>query len=337
MARASRTSTRARARSSSRRRAESVLVTGADTPIGERLIRELLDDSRVSHILAVTAGDPADFPLQEGDRLEVLKVDISRNRRLHDLLFGKARDLGTTSVIHTAMHHSAHARGSRVHALNVEATRALLGFAERHPTIRRIVVRSASEVYQVNNELPDLISEEHPLNMGGRAPQWVRDRVEADVTACTRMGLSSLDIVVLRMTEALAPGTGSQLFDWLESPVCLRPAGFDPMVNVLTIDDSVTALQKALHSDAQGVFNIPGADSLPLSAAIRAWGRVGVPLPGFLLAPAYRWRRRLTGTDFRYGMNRFRFHYSGVLDGTRAREVLGFVPSHPVEWPARSG
>jgi hypothetical protein len=32
-------------------------------------------------------------------------------------------------------------------------------------------------------------------------------------------------------------------------------------------------------------------------------------------------------------MNRRRFHYSGVLDGRRAREVLGYVPSVPVDWP----
>ena len=46
------------------------------------------------------------------------------------------------------------------------------------------------------------------------------------------------------MTEALAPGTGSQLYDYLESPVCLRPAGYDPMVNLLTIEDAALALQK---------------------------------------------------------------------------------------------
>ena len=71
-------------------------------------------------------------------------------------------------------------------------------------------MRSCVEVYQVQRDLPALISEEHPLNMNEGAPQWVRDRVEADVTACTRMGLASFDILVLRMAEILAPGTGSQ-------------------------------------------------------------------------------------------------------------------------------
>lgn len=313
-----------------------VLVTGASTPLGERLVRMLLNDSRVEHVLAIS-GEPTVRWLvtdPDPDRLSVVQVDMEKERRIRNLLFGPARDRGIDCVVHLAQHRSAHAQGSRVHAFNVESLRAILELAERHPTIRRLVVRSDVAVYQVQRDLPVLIAEDHPLNLGGGAPQWVQDRVEADVLACARMGMSALEIVVLRTAEVLAPGTGSQLFDYLESAVCLRPAGYDPMVNLLTIEDAATALSKATFNTAQGVFNVPGADTLPLSAAIRAWGRLGLPVPGGWMDPLYRWRRRLTGTDFRYSMNRRRFHYSGVLDGRRAREVLRFVPAHPIDWPA---
>ncbi|MFM2248835.1 MAG: hypothetical protein RL071_4910 [Pseudomonadota bacterium] len=312
-----------------------VLVTGASTPLGERLVRTLLNDSRVEHVMAITA-EPADQGLvtdPDPDRLSVVQVDMEKERRIRNLLFGPARDRGIDCVVHLAQHRSAHARGSRVHAFNVESLRAMLELAERHPTIRRIVVRSDVAVYQVQRDLPVLIGEDHPLNLGGGAPQWVQDRVEADVTACARMGMTALEVVVLRMAEVLAPGTGSQLFDYLESAVCLRPAGYDPMINLLTTEDACTALTKSIFSDAQGVFNVPGADTLPLSAAIRSWGRLGLPVPGGWMDPLYRWRSALTGHDFRYSMNRRRFHYSGVLDGRRAREVLLYVPAQPIEWP----
>jgi UDP-glucose 4-epimerase len=310
-----------------------VLVTGISTPIGERLVRELLDDSRISHVIGMGDTPVEQLPLKPSTRLSLHEVDLVRERQTHAVLFGPAKKLEVQVVVHTAMHRSAWAEGDRVHALNVEGTRNLLSLCERHPTIRRLVVRSAAEVYNVQRDLPVLIGEDHPLNMQPNAPQWVRDRLEADLTICARMGLSPVQMTVLRMAEALAPGTGSQLYDYLESPVCLRPAGFDPMMNLLTIHDSAIALLRAVHSSAQGVFNIPGADTLPLSASIRRWGRLGIPIPGAWMTPLYRWRRRFTGHDFRYGMNRRRFHYSGVLDGTRAREVLGYVPSHPVEWP----
>jgi len=315
----------------------NVLVTGVADPIGERLVRMLLADSRVGHVIGVSGSDPGSLPLPADDRLTLIKVDLRRSRKVHELLFGPAREKRIDVVVHTAMSRSAAEEGGSVYAFNVETVRSLLELCERHPTIRRLIIRSAAEVYQRQRDLPILIGEDHPLNLQGNAPQWVRDRVEADLTTCTRMGLSRLQIVVLRMAEVLAPGTGSQLFDYLESAICFRPAGYDPMINVLTIEDAAIAFMRALMSEAFGVFNVPGADTLPLSAAIARWGRIGIPVPGPWLTPLYRWRARLTGHDFRYGMNRRRFHYSGVLDGSRAREVLGYVPSHPIAWPVGEG
>lgn len=312
----------------------NVLVTGANTPLGERLVRSLLDDSRVDQIIAVTGEPPEHFAVAANRRLTVIQVDMVRSRRVRNLLFGLARDKNINVVVHLAMHRSALARGSKVHAFNVEALRSMIALAERHPTIERLVLRSDAAVYKVKEDLPILIDEAHPVALDGRQPQWVRDRVEADITACARMGMSSLQIIVLRMTDILAPGTGSQLFDYLQSPVCMRPAGFDPMTNLLTIADASVALQKAIHSEAQGVFNIAGADTLPLTACIRNYGRLGVPVPGTVMTPFYRWRSKLTGHDFSYSVNRRRFHFSCVLDGERARDILRYVPAHPIDWPA---
>jgi len=309
-----------------------VLVTGVEAPVGERLVRRLLDDPDIGHVIAV-APRPEKVALPESRRLTFLPVELNKERRVHDLLFGPARELGVEVVIHTAFVGSPTRDSLSAHALNVDATRALLALCERHPTIRRFVLRSFSEVYQIEADLPVLIAEDHPLNLHPGAPQFVRDRVEADLQACVRMGLSSLQIQVLRTAEVLAHGTGSQLFDYLESPICFRPMGFDPMLNVLSLSDVTSALHASVRATEQGVFNIPGADTLPLSLAVSKWGRPSIAVPGGLMTPLYRWRTRLWGGDFRYGMNRRRFHYSGVLDGRRARDVLGWQPSRSVEWP----
>jgi UDP-glucose 4-epimerase len=220
-----------------------------------------------------------------------------------------------------------------VRALNVESTRELLRLAERHPTIRRFVFRSHSDVYRVSPYGATLLEEDDALDLSAGAPQRVRNRVEADVTVCTRMGLSPLSIQVLRCAEILAPNMGSQLYDYLSSVLCLRPLGFDPMLNLLTIEDAARALVLALDCDAQGVFNIAGADTLPLSRVIEKWGRTALPVFGPLLAPLYRLRASALGVEFRYDMNHRRFHFSSVLDGRRAREILGYEPKHPIAWP----
>jgi UDP-glucose 4-epimerase len=127
---------------------------------------------------------------------------------------------------------------------------------------------------------------------------------------------------------------GSQLADWLTARVALRPMGFDPMMNLLSLPDAAEALRLAVPSDAEGVLNIPGADTLPLSRLAERNGVRCVDLPGPLLGPLYRLRARANRGDFRYDLNRNRFHFGVVLDGRRAGEVLGFHPRRPLTWPA---
>lgn len=310
----------------------SVLVTGADTVIGERLVRALLEDTRVGHVLGA---HPPGWTGNWGSssRFTPIAVNLASSRAVHDLLFGAARAASVEVVVHLAAHPRPHAKGRYVRQLNVDAVRAILALSHRHPTIRRVVVRSYAEVYRVSSRLPVLVTEDHPLNLDPSAPQYVRDRVEADLTACSRMGLADAEIAVLRCAEALEAGTGSQLYDYLQAPFALRPAGFDPMIQVATVEDVVRALELATHGIGDGVFNIPGADTLPVSEALYRWGTPALPVPGPLIGPFYRARHGWEGSDFRYGLNARRLHFGLVLAGERAAELLGYVPTQRVRWP----
>lgn len=312
---------------------KAVLVTGATTPLGLKLIRRLLDDDDVEHVLAVGI-EPVAPSLPHGwERLTYVQGDLTRARRIRALLFGPVRDLGVDAIVHTAQHRSASGTGRRVHLLNVESTRLMLRLCEHHPTIESFVLRSYARVYLVRPEQPYVVREDAKLDMRSGAPQWVRDRVEADLTTCGHMGLTGLRIMVLRMAEVFGPDCGSQLYDFLQSKLCFRSLGYDPMLNLLSVDDSARALHLALKSDQAGVVNIPGADTLPLSVAVRKWGNVDLAVPASLIGPLYRARAMTRGGDFRFDMNMARFHFSGIPDGGRAREVLGYEPDVHVEWP----
>lgn len=312
---------------------KAVMVTGATTPLGQRLVRALLGDDERPMVLAVgREPHPRQLPL-EHPRLRYRAVDLTRDRSIRRLLFGDAAELGVEVIIHGALHRSAHDTGKRIHRLNVDTTRALMHLAERHPTVRRFVYRSYAEIYRIEHDQPTLLGEDHPLDFGPRSPQRVRDRIEADLIACTRLGQSPLHIVVLRFAEILAPDEGSQLWDYLRPRVCFRPWGFDPMINLLSVEDAVRATILAMRTEHQGIFNIAGRDTLPLSRVIARAGRTGVPVVGPMMRPLYALRRHTVGGEFRYDMNQRRFHFSGILDGCRAERELGYVPTIPVEWP----
>ncbi len=311
---------------------EGVMVTGATTPVGCQLVHRLLGDPSIKRVLAIGLEPHAATFLPPHPKLSYMNVDLTRTRGIRSLLFGPARDLGVEAIIHTAQHRKATDRGRKVRLLNVESSRALLELSEEHPTIKRFILRSYIDVYKIEMHLPTMIEENHPLNISRGLSQWVRDRVEADLTVCSRMGLSPLHITVLRFAECLGENIGSQLYDYLCSRVCFRPLGFNPMINVITIRDMVEAFTLSLRSKGQGVYNIPGKDTLPLSDIIKNAGRLSVPVPGTMLSTLYNARRVTRGTDFRYSLNNRRFHLNSILDGSRAARELNYRPMFGVDW-----
>lgn len=307
----------------------NVMLTGATAPLGEAIVRALLARPDVHLVLGV--GREPEGPAIDDTRFRYQMADLTRSRVVHDLV-ADARTYEIGTVVHAMQHRRAADTGSAVHAQNVRSTRELAAACARHPTIRHFVYRSYAEVYSLDHVASNLLDEHAPPELHRRASQWVRDRVEADITACAHAG-SDLEVTVLRCADILAPGTGSQLWDYLQSRICMRPLGFDPMINILSLEDAAAAFVLACTSPARGVFNIPGKDTLPLSRAIAESRRAQLPVPGPLLTPLYALRRWVAGFDFHYDMNVSRFHFGGVLDGERARRELGYVPTHSVVWP----
>jgi UDP-glucose 4-epimerase len=308
-----------------------LLVTGATTPYGIALCRALLERDEVEGVVAVGLESREGAWLLSDPRYRYVATDLTRSRNLRDLLWGPAHEVDC--VLHAAAHRSARGLGRRAHRLHVDATRLLLQLVEEHPRARRVVFRSDGAVYRIDNRQPAVIDETSALELEPRAPQWIRDRVAADLTVCTRMGMSAASIAVLRFAECLAPLMGSQLYDYLTAPVCFRPLGFDPMINVISVADMVAATVAALCSEADGIFNVPGLDTLPLSLLIRKWGHRAIPAPGRLLGPLYRARSMFERSEFRYDMNHWRFHFNGTLSGERAERILGYHPRHGIKWP----
>lgn len=105
--------------------------------------------------------------------------------------------------------------------------------------------------------------------------------------------------------------------------------GFDPMVNLAHPADVVTALELATHGSGEGVFNVPGFDTLPLSEAARLLGTPAIPAPEWFIRPAYALRHKVVGSEFAYGIQRSQLHLGLVLDGTRGGGGAGLPADAP--------
>src|SRR5688572_2472153 len=98
----------------------TILVTGATTPVGKRLVRALLEEPRVTGVLAAGVEQHSD-ELESLDPRRVLYLcaDLTRSRELRGLLFGPAKQRGVDTIVHLAFHRSAAQRGSAARRLHV--------------------------------------------------------------------------------------------------------------------------------------------------------------------------------------------------------------------------
>ena len=105
--------------------------------------------------------------------------------------------------------------------------------------------------------------------------------------------------------------------------------GFDPMVQIIHVDDVVSAIEAALEPGVRGIFNLAGPPPLPLSRLIASTGRPSFAIPYSVAKTAMRnlWLFRATSFPVPE-LDHIRFVC--MVDDRRAREGMGFAPRHDV-------
>jgi UDP-glucose 4-epimerase len=113
------------------------------------------------------------------------------------------------------------------------------------------------------------------------------------------------------------------------------PLGFDPMMQVIHEQDVVEALMLALAPNARGIFNLPGPGEVPLSVIIDELGKETLPVPHPLMRPLLRilWHMGKSPLE---GPETDHLRFVSMVDGTRARDELGFTPKHTLKETIRS-
>jgi UDP-glucose 4-epimerase len=296
--------------------AGAVLVTGICGRLGKRLARVLHRDRRVVGV------DRRPF-LDKPKDIEHAQVDI-RRKKLKDVF--RAGDF--QAVVHLGVMHDPRASASEHHSWNVAGFSKLLEYVAQFQ-VPKLVVLSSANVYGPQPSNPQFLTEEAPL-LGGQNFSDIRDLVEVDMLAQSFFWkLPETETVILRPVHILgtvhnAPSNFLRL-----NPV-LTVMGFDPMTQVIHESDVVRAIERALRPGARGIFNLAGADPVPLSELLRILGRQRLSIPYSLarIALGRLWSLRLT-TFPAPELDHIR--YVCMVDDHRARRLLGFAPAKSLE------
>ena len=299
-----------------------VLVTGACRFLGGYLTARLAANQAIERVIAVDAIAPSKDLLRRMGRAEFVRADI-RNPFIAKVI----RNNDVDTVVHAAAASYAPRAGGRtaLKELNVMGAMQLFAACQKAPALRRVVLKSTSEVYGSSPRDPVVFTEDctsrRPLGSG-----FAQDSLDIEGYA-RGLGRRRPDIAVtiLRLANLIGPAMDTALSRYLAGPLVPTVLGRDARLQLLHEQDALGALERGTMAGKAGTFNIGADGIIMMSQAIRRAGRIALPVPGFGVWAVDSLRRLNNYTE----INREQLNYLSfgrVMDTTRMKTELDYHP-----------
>ena len=299
-----------------------VLVTGACRFLGGYLTARLAQNPLIDHVIAVDAIAPSKDLLRRMGRAEFVRADI-RNPFIAKVI----RNGDVDTVVHAAAASYAPRAGGKaaLKELNVMGAIQLFAACQKAPSVRRVIVKSTSEVYGSSPWDPVMFTE---AGSSRRPPSDGFARDSIDIEGYARgLGRRRPDIAVtiLRLANMIGPAMDTALSRYLSAPVVPTIFGRDSRLQLLHEQDALGALERASVAGKAGTFNVGASGVIMMSQAIRRAGRVPLPVPRFALSAADSLWRATRYTELDREQLDY-LSYGRVMDTTRMQNDLGYSP-----------
>jgi UDP-glucose 4-epimerase len=251
--------------------ATRVLVTGADTFWGGRMIQALESDPAIDVILGMGTHAPS-VPFE--------RAEFVRSDQNYSILNRIVKATQVDTILHTFMiTNSSTVPRRAMHEINVIGTMNLLAAAgAAGSSVRHIVVKSSTLVYGSAASDPNTFAEDTPRTSPVKnaveralveAEGFVRDFSEDN---------PGTKVTVLRFANVLGNHLSTPISRNLSRPVCPAIFGFDPLLQFVEEDDVVRALVHVTRGGIPGLYNVAGEGRLPWSEVAAICGTRRAPI-----------------------------------------------------------
>ena len=294
----------------------AVVLTGISGRLGRLLAQRLHRTERVIGI------DRRPFPDRPKDII-FHQVDIRRKKAENIFRAGSIK-----AVIHTNILHNPRASAAQHHSFNVLGTTRILEYCYKY-CIPKVVVLSSANIYGPRSDNSNFLTEDAPL-LGGQTYPQIRDLIEIDMYANSFFWKHpEIETVILRPVHILGKvkNAPSNYFRLKNLPFLM---GFNPMMQVIHEDDVVEAILLSLKDGIRGVFNISGPTEVPQSTLRSLTGKPSLPIPHILADSILKFLWKWKLTSYQKG-EIDHAKYICMVDGSRARDILGFRPQKSIE------
>ena len=298
-----------------------VLVTGACRFLGGYLTARLAQNPSIDHVIAVDAIAPSKDLLRRMGRAEFVRADI-RNPFIAKVI----RNGNVDTLVHAAAASYTPRSGGKaaLKELNVMGAIQLFAACQKAPSVRRVVLKSTSEVYGSSAFDPVLFTED---SSSRRPPSEGFARDSSDIEGYAR-GLArrrpDITLTILRLANMIGPAMDTALSRYLAGPVVPTVFGRDARLQLLHEQDALGVLERATVASKAGTFNVGASGIIMMSQAIRRSGRLALPVPrSELVAVDSLWRATRNIELDREQLDYL--SYGRVMDTTRMRSELGYI------------
>jgi UDP-glucose 4-epimerase len=299
-----------------------VAITGIAGNLGKALASLLHTETQIVGV------DRRPFREKPKD-LSHYQMDI-RKRKLGEVF--RRHRIG--ALIHLGIVHDPRIPFSEAHSFNILGSRKVFDLCVQHG-VKKVVVLSSANVYGPLPDNSNFLDEETPLMAADRYSD-VRDLIEVDMYAQSFLWKHpEIETVVLRPVHIVGPTVRNAASNYLRLERPVTVLGFDPMVQLIHVEDVCRAIALALRPGVRGVYNVSGPGEVPLSTILRELGRSTLPVPHFLV-------RGLLRRAFEARLISFppeevdHLQYLCAVDGSRAARDLGYAPRHSLRETIRS-
>ncbi|MHB8874760.1 MAG: SDR family oxidoreductase [Myxococcaceae bacterium] len=300
----------------------AVVVTGISGNLGRALTKLLHTHERIIGLdRRPFVGRPKDVEMHQFDLRKKKAEDVFRR--------GDVK-----AVIHMGIMHDPRMSTEEHHSFNVIGTTRLLDYCAKYG-VKKLVMLSSANVYGPSPDNSNFLSEDAPLMAASRF-SGVRDLIEVDMLAHGFFWRHpSVETAILRPVHIVGPTIKNAPSNYLRLKFPWVLAGFDPMVQLIHVEDVALALIEALRPEAKGVYNVVGPGEVPLSAIFRELSRTVIPVPHPLARPALK-------ALFKYRMSSFpveeldHVQFLCAVDGSRWAKETGWKPRFGMRETIRS-
>lgn len=301
----------------------AIVVTGISGNLGRTLAKLLHTHERIIGIdRRPFVGRPKDIEMHQLDLRKKKAEDVFRKNDIR-------------AVIHMGIMHDPRMSEEEHHSFNVVGTTRLLEYCAKYG-VKKVVVLSSANVYGPSPDNSNFLTEEAPLMAASRF-SGVRDLIEVDMLAHGFFWKHpNIQTVILRPVHIVGPTIKNAPSNYLRLRYPWVLAGFDPMVQLIHVEDVARAMvEAALRPEPKGVYNVVGPGEVPLSSIHGELGHSAIPVPHPVARP-------LLGMLFKYRLANFpppeldHIQFLCNVDGSRWRKDVAWQPRHSMRETIRS-